>query len=338
MIPLSVLDLSPVPQGADPGQALRNSRDLARHAEAWGYRRFWMAEHHNMTGIASAATAVALGFVAEATSSIRLGAGGIMLPNHAPLVIAEQFGTLASLYPGRVDLGLGRAPGSDGITARALRRDPMSADSFPRDVLELQHYFEAAKPGQAVRAVPGEGLQVPLYILGSSLFGAQLAAALGLPYAFASHFAPAQMRQALDIYRRDFKPSAQLGHPYVILGVGIFAADTDAEARRLFTSVQQQFINLRRGTPGKLQPPIEDPNHRWEPQEQSVLEQTLSASLVGSPETVARDFEAFVLAHRPDEIMATAQIFDHEARLRSFELLAEVGRGRVAAAYRGAGP
>ncbi len=324
MIPLSVLDLSPVPEGSDPGRALRNSRDLARHAEAWGFNRFWMAEHHNMVGIASAATAVAIGFVAEGTSTIRLGAGGIMLPNHSPLLIAEQFGTLASLYPGRIDLGLGRAPGSDGLTARALRRDPMAADAFPRDVMELQHYFQPAQPGQSVRAVPGEGLDVPLWILGSSLFGAQLAAALGLPYAFASHFAPAQMRQAVEIYRREFRPSAQLDSPYVMLGLGVCAADTDAEARRLFTTVQQQFLNLRRGTPGKMQPPIEDPNHEWHPQERFVLDQALSASVVGSPETVRRDLQAFILTHRPDEILATAMIFDHQARLRSFEILAEV--------------
>ncbi len=325
MVPMSVLDLSPVPQNCDIGQALRNSRDLARHAERWGYHRFWMAEHHNMPGIASAATSVVIGFVAEATSTIRVGAGGVMLPNHSPLVIAEQFGTLAALYPGRIDLGLGRAPGSDGLTARALRRDLGAADTFPQDVLELQHYFAPARPGQAVKAVPGEGLEVPLWILGSSLFGAQLAAALGLPFAFASHFAPVQLTSALDIYRRQFRPSDQLERPHVMLGLGVVAAETDGEARRLFTSVEQQFINLRRGMPGKLQPPIEDPDHRWAPEEAFVLQQTLSAAVVGGPETVRRGIEAFCAAHRPDELMIASQIYDHGARLRSFEILADVG-------------
>ncbi len=338
MIPLSILDLSPIPQGFEAGQALRNTRDLARHAERWGYHRYWLAEHHNMPGIASAATAVVIGYVADGTSSIRVGAGGIMLPNHSPLVIAEQFGTLEALFPGRIDLGLGRAPGSDGITARALRRDPSSADTFPQDVIELQHYFQRPVPGQAVQAVPGAGLEVPLWILGSSLFGAQLAAALGLPYAFASHFAPAQMRPAIDIYRKQFRPAAQLARPYVMLGLNVFAAETDAEARRLFTSVQQQFINLRRGMPGKLQPPIEDPNHVWEAQDQFILGQALSQSVVGSPDTVRQGLESFVLTHKPDELMVTAQIYDHRARLRSFEVLAGVrdaiaaGEARVTAA------
>ena len=338
MIPFSVLDLSPVPEGSDPGQALRNSRDLAQRAERWGFHRYWMAEHHNMVGIASAATAVALGFVAEGTSTIRVGAGGIMLPNHAPLVVAEQFGTLASLYPGRIDLGLGRAPGSDGLTMRAMRRDPTAADTFPRDVLELQHYFEPAELGQPVRAVPGEGLRVPLWILGSSLFGAQLAAMLGLPYAFASHFAPAQMRTAIDIYRREFRPSAQLRAPYVALGLNVCAAETDAEARRLFTSLERQFINLRRGTPGRLQPPVDDPAHRWEPGERLMLDGAVSAAVVGSRESVRNGLETFVRANRPDEIIATAMIFDHQARLRSFEILSEVredmnaAEGRVTSA------
>ena len=330
MIPLSILDLSPVPQGSHAGQALRNTRDLARHAERWGYNRYWLAEHHNMTGIASAATAVVIGYVADGTSTIRVGAGGVMLPNHSPLVIAEQFGTLEALFPGRIDLGLGRAPGSDGITARALRRDPTSADTFPQDVLELQHYFQAPRPGQPVQAVPGAGLNVPLWILGSSLFGAQLAAALGLPYAFASHFAPAQMSSAVELYRKQFRPSAQADQPYVMLGLNVFAAETDAEARRLFTSVQQQFINLRRGMPGKLQPPIEDPDHVWDPRDQFILQQALSESVVGSPETVRKGLESFILAHKPDEIMVTAQIYDHRARLRSFELLAGV-RAAIAA-------
>lgn len=331
MIPLSILDLSPVPQGSEAGQALRNTRDLAQHAERWGYSRYWLAEHHNMVGIASAATSVVIGYVADGTSTIRVGAGGIMLPNHSPLVIAEQFGTLEALFPGRIDLGLGRAPGSDGITARALRRDLTGSDTFPQDVLELQHYFEPTSPGQAVQAVPGAGLRVPLWILGSSLFGAQLAAALGLPYAFASHFAPAQMRPAIDIYRKQFRPSAQLAEPYVMLGLNVFVADTDLEARRLFTSVQQQFINLRRGTPGKLQPPIEDPDHAWGPSDRFLLDQALSLAVVGSPETVRQGLDGFVLAHKPDELMVTAQIYDHQARLKSFELLAEV-RDAIAAA------
>lgn len=331
MVPLSILDLSPVPQGSDAGQALRNTRDLARHAERWGYNRYWLAEHHNMVGIASAATSVVIGYVAEGTSTIRVGAGGVMLPNHSPLVIAEQFGTLAALFPGRIDLGLGRAPGSDGITARALRRDLTTADTFPQDVLELQHYFEPAAPGQAVQAVPGAGLDVPLWILGSSLFGAQLAAALGLPYAFASHFAPAQMRPAVEIYRRQFRPSAQLDKPHVMLGLNVFVADTDREAARLFTSVQQQFINLRRGTPGKLQPPIEDPNHVWSPPDRFLLDQALSLAVVGAPDTVRQGLESFLLTHKPDEVMVTAQIYAHAARLTSFELLAGV-RDAIAAA------
>ena len=338
MVPLSILDLSPVPQGMEPGQALRNTRDLARHAEGWGYNRYWLAEHHNMVGIASAATSVVIGYVAEGTSTIRVGAGGVMLPNHSPLVIAEQFGTLAALFPGRIDLGLGRAPGSDGVTARALRRDLTTADTFPQDVMELQHYFEPAAPGQAVQAVPGAGLDVPLWILGSSLFGAQLAAALGLPYAFASHFAPAQMRSAVEIYRRQFRPSAQLDKPYVMLGLNVFVAETDGEARRLFTSVQQQFINLRRGTPGKLQPPIDDPNHAWSASDQFLLDQALSQSVVGAPGTVRQGLESFLLTHKPDEVMVTAQIYEHVARLKSFELLAGVrdamlaGEGRITAA------
>ena len=324
MIPLSILDLSPVPEGSHAGQALRNTRDLARHAERWGYNRYWLAEHHNMTGIASAATSVVIGYVADATSTIRVGAGGIMLPNHAPLVIAEQFGTLEALFPGRIDLGLGRAPGSDGITAQALRRDLSTADTFPQDVLELQHYFRPAEPGQAVQAVPGAGLDVPLWMLGSSLFGAQLAAALGLPYAFASHFAPAQLRPAIEIYRKQFRPSAQRAEPYVMLGLNIVAAETDAEARMLFTSVQQQFINLRRGRPGKLQPPIADPAHVWPAPDQFILGQALGEALVGSADTVHQGLERFILAHRPDELMVTAQIYDHALRLRSYEILAGI--------------
>src|SRR5580693_5352423 len=259
MVPLSVLDLSPITEGGDAGQSLRNSLDLARHVEALGYRRYWMAEHHNLPGIASAATAVALAHVAAGTDRITIGAGGIMLPNHAPLMVAEQFGTLAALHPGRVELGLGRAPGSDQLTMRAMRRAMLGgADNFPQDVVELMGYFEPAEPGQAVQAVPGAGLEVPIWILGSSTYGAQLAAILGLPFAFASHFAPAMMTEALAIYRERFRPSAQLATPYVMLGVNIIAADTDAEARLLFSSLQQSFLNLRRGRPGKLPPPVAD--------------------------------------------------------------------------------
>ena len=324
MIPFSVLDLCPVPDGSDAGTALRNARDLAQHAERWGYGRYWLAEHHNMVGIASAATSVVAGYVAEATSTIRVGAGGIMLPNHAPLAIAEQFGTLATLYPGRIDLGLGRAPGSDGITARALRRNLSDADTFPRDVLELQHYFGPVEPGQPVRAVPGQGLDVPLFILGSSTYGGQLAAALGLPHAFASHFAPAQMRDSAAAYRRDFQPSAQLARPHMMFCLNVTAADTDAEAARLFTSVEQQFINLRLGTPGKLPRPISDPGHAWGPRESMVLRSALSEAIVGSRDTVRRGLDAFVAEHRPDELLITAMVHDHAARLRSFEIVADV--------------
>ncbi len=324
MTPLSVLDLSPVPEGSTAGQALRNSVDLARQAERLGYRRYWMAEHHNMSGIASAATAVALAHAAEATSTIRIGAGGIMLPNHAPLVIAEQFGTLAALHPNRIDLGVGRAPGSDQITARALRRTLAGdVDDFPRDVLELIAYFEPSQPGQAVRATPGEGLRVPVWILGSSLYGAQLAAALGLPYAFASHFAPDALVQALQVYRTRFKPSAFLDKPYVMLGLGVTAADTDAEARRLATSQQQAFARLRSGRPGKLPPPVDDIDAVLTPMERAAVDHALSCAVVGGPETVRRGLQAFAERTGADELMVTAQIFDHAARLRSFEIAAQ---------------
>jgi len=320
---LSVLDLSPITQGADASTAFRNTLDLARHAERWGYHRYWLAEHHNMTGIASAATSVVIGHVAGGTSTIRVGSGGIMLPNHAPLVIAEQFGTLASLYPGRIDLGLGRAPGTDQRTAQALRRTLMGgADSFPDDVLELQSYFRPAVPGQAVRAVPGAGLDVPIWLLGSSLFSAQLAAALGLPFAFASHFAPDHMRSAIDLYRSQFRPSEALARPYVMLGVNVFAADTDAEARRLFTSLQQQFVNLMRGTPGLLQPPVDSMEGRWTELDRARLEHMMSCSFVGAPDTVRQGLEGFLRRTGADELMVTAQIYDHAARLRSFEIVA----------------
>jgi luciferase family oxidoreductase group 1 len=328
MIPLSVLDLSPVPEGSNAGQALRNSIDLARHVEALGYGRYWMAEHHNMAGIASAATSVALAHVAVATSTIRIGAGGIMLPNHAPLLIAEQFGTLAALHPGRIDLGLGRAPGSDQIAARAMRRNlTADVDQFPADVVELMNYFRAAEPGQALQAVPGAGEEVAVWILGSSTYGAQLAAHFGLPYAFASHFAPGQMKDAMAIYRERFRPSERLAAPHVMLGVNIFAADTDAEARRLFSSQQQAFVNLRRGRPGKLPPPIDDFDAGLDHYGRAILADALSCSVVGAPRTVRDGLATLVAATGADELMVTAQIFDHTARKRSFEILAHEAMG-----------
>jgi luciferase family oxidoreductase group 1 len=325
MVPLSVLDLAPIVAGATPADAFRNTLDLARHAERLGYRRYWLAEHHNMPGIASAATAVVMGFVAGGTSTIRVGAGGVMLPNHSPLVIAEQFGTLESLYPGRIDLGLGRAPGTDANTARALRRrNDLDADSFPDDVIELQAYFRDVVPGQMIRAVPGAGLKVPIWLLGSSLFSAQLAAALGLPFAFASHFAPDLLMQALDIYRAQFKPSESLSRPFAMAGIAVFAAETDAEARRLFTSLQQQFINLRRGRPGPVQPPVDTMDGLWTPAERAGVEHSLAYAIVGSRDTVGRSLERFAAETRADEVMVTAQIYDHAARVRSYEIVAEV--------------
>ncbi len=324
MIPFSVLDLAPVTQGSTPAQAFANSLDLARLAERLGYRRYWLAEHHNMPGIASAATAVLIGHIAGGTSTIRVGAGGIMLPNHAPLQVAEQFGTLASLYPDRIDLGLGRAPGTDQPTARALRRYYESADAFPEDVQELLMYFEPAKAGQPVRAVPGAGIEVPVWILGSSLFGARLAAALGLPYAFASHFAPDAMDEALALYRRDFRPSARLAKPHAMLGINVIAAESDAEARRLFTTQQQSFINLRRGMPGLIPPPIDDIENYWTPTEKFGVERALACSVVGDARSVREGLVAFVARHRPDELMITANVFEHALRRRSYELVAGV--------------
>lgn len=324
-IPFSILDLAPVPAGGTVAESFRNTLDLARHAEAWGYRRFWLAEHHNMTGIASAATAVLIGHVADGTESIRVGSGGVMLPNHAPLVIAEQFGTLEALHPGRIDLGVGRAPGTDQLTARALRRHLAGAeDDFPRDVTELLSYFAPARPGQAVRAVPGAGLCVPVWLLGSSLFSAQLAAALGLPFAFASHFAPDYLTQALEVYRSGFRPSKTLAEPYAMPGINVFAADTDAEARRLFTSLRQAFVNLRRGRPGPLPPPLDVAEGDWSETERAGVEHALAYSVVGSPETVRRGLAAFKDFTKADELMVTAQIFEHAARLRSFEIVAGV--------------
>lgn len=324
MIPLSVLDLSPIVAGATAAQALRNSLDLARHAERLGYHRFWLAEHHNMPGIASAATAVVIGHIAGGTSRIRVGAGGIMLPNHSPLVIAEQFGTLESLYPGRIDLGLGRAPGSDRYAMQALRRDPMAGDAFPRDVVELQSYFADADPHARVRAVPGAGLHVPLWILGSSTFGAQLAAMLGLPFAFASHFAPDQMVAALDLYRGGFVPSSTLERPCVMMGVGIVAADTDAEAQRLATSLHQQFLALQRGHPVQLQPPVDSMDGLWSPLEQAHVEHTLRQAIVGGPDTVRKRLEEFIDITGADELMITAHIHDHAARVRSYEIVRSI--------------
>jgi luciferase family oxidoreductase group 1 len=331
MIPFSILDLAPVTAGSDAAQAFRNTLDLARLGERLGYRRYWLAEHHNMPGIASAATAVLIGHVAGGTSTIRVGAGGIMLPNHAPLQVAEAFGTLASLYPGRIDLGLGRAPGTDQPTAKALRRYFDSADAFPQDVLELLAYFEPAVPGQQVRAVPGAGIEVPVWLLGSSLFSATLSARLGLPFAFASHFAPDAMDEALTLYRRDFRPSARLSQPYAMLGINVVAADSDAEARRLFTTQQQSFINLRRGRPGLIPPPIDDIETYWTPPEKLMVERALACAVVGAADTLQDGIEAFIARHQPDELLITANVFEHAARRHSFEIAAAT-RARLMAA------
>ena len=322
-IPYSLLDLAPVCEGSTPAQAFANSLDLARHAEALGFTRYWLAEHHNMPGIASAATALLIGHIAGGTSTLRVGAGGVMLPNHAPLQVAEQFGTLASLYPGRIDLGLGRAPGTDQATLQALRRHYAGAEAFPSDVMELLRYFEPVQPGQPVQAVPGAGLEVPVWILGSSLFGAQLAAALGLPYAFASHFAPAAMSEALALYHRDFKPSRRLRAPYAMLALNVVAADTRAQAQRLFTTQQQAFVRLRRGAPGLVPPPVDDIEAFWTPAEKAMVEQALACAVVGDAADVREGIADFARRHRPDELMLTANIFDHGARLHSFALAAQ---------------
>lgn len=331
MIPFSVLDLSPIVEGGSAGQSLRASRDLALAAERLGFQRYWLAEHHNMTGIASAATAVALAFVGQGTSTIRLGAGGVMLPNHAPLIIAEQFGTLEALYPGRVDLGVGRAPGTDQLTARALRRNLAGGvDQFPQDVMELMGFLDDPQPQQAIRAVPGSGSKVPVWILGSSLYGAQLAAALGLPFAFASHFAPAMLDQAAQIYRQQFTPSHYGERPHLMLGLNLVAGETDMEAKFLFTSLQQAFVNLHRGRPGPLPPPIDD---RHDELAATVAPGSpLSKAVVGGPDTVRAGLEAFVARHRPDEIILTAQIFDQAKRIRSLEIASHARAGLSAAA------
>lgn len=324
-VPLSVLDLAPVPQGADPAQAFKSSLELAQHAEKWGYQRYWMAEHHNMTGIASAATSVLLGYIAGGTKTIRVGSGGVMLPNHSPLVIAEQFGTLATLYPNRVDLGLGRAPGTDQRTMIALRRHLSGeVDNFPKDVQELQLYFGEVQPQQAVQAVPGQGLHVPIWLLGSSLYSAQLAAALGLPFAFASHFAPDMLYQALAIYRSKFQPSEQLEKPYAMVCINAIGADTDEEARRMFTSNQQQFINLRRGVPGKLPAPVDNIESLWSASERFGVDNALRMSVVGNKDTLRQGLQSILRETEADELMINGQIFDQQARLRSFEIVSEL--------------
>jgi luciferase family oxidoreductase group 1 len=325
VIPFSVLDLAPIIEGGDAALAFHNARDLARHAEGWGYGRYWLAEHHNMPGIASAATSIAIAHVAAGTSTIRVGAGGIMLPNHAPLVIAEQFGTLDALFPGRIDLGLGRAPGTDPLTARALRRTLAGdADAFPDDVQELLEYFRPERPGQRVRAVPGAGAAVSVWILGSSLFGAELAGVLGLPYAFASHFAPRYLMQAIDVYRRCFRPSERLQKPYLMLGVNVVAADSDDGARHLLTSLQQAFVNLRSGRPTPLPPPVAGFAERLAPEQAAMLEDVLACAAIGSPASVSRRLQDLVARTGADELILTSQIHDHAARLRSFEIAAEV--------------
>ncbi len=325
-IPYSVLDLSPIVVDSSASDAFRNTLDLARHAESWGYNRYWMAEHHNMTGIGSAATSVLIGHVAGGTSTIRVGAGGIMLPNHAPLVIAEQFGTLATLYPDRIDLGLGRAPGTDMATARALRRTLDSGEGFPQDVLELIGYFQDAQPGQAVRAVPGAGTHVPVWILGSSLYGAQLAAHLGLPYAFASHFAPDALDQAVAIYRETFCPSEHLARPHFMLAVNVFAAASDEEGLYMKSSMQQSFANLRSGRPGPLPRPVEDIAAHLNPAMKTMVDQALACSAHGSPDTVRRKIVELLSRYQPDELILNGQIHDHDARLRSFEIAAGIMR------------
>ncbi len=329
MVALSILDLVPVVEGKTPADAFANTKDLAQHAERWGYQRYWVAEHHNMVGIASAATSVVIGFIAAHTSTIRVGAGGIMLPNHSPLIIAEQFGTLESLYPGRIDLGLGRAPGTDRATSQAMRRESMASDHFPDDVLELQSYFGPSEPDQAIQAVPGAGLNVPLWILGSSLYGAQLAAAFGLPYAFASHFAPDALDHALALYKAQFRPSEQMAKPHAMAGVNVVLADSDAEANYHFSSIQQRFTDMVRGKRGYLKPPIDDIESYWSREEKIHASRMLACSFVGSPDTVKRKLDAFVASTGVDELMVASALFDHQARLRSYELLAELNEHAI---------
>ena len=326
-IPFSILDISPIPQGFTAGDALRNSLDVAQHAEKWGYTRYWVAEHDNMTGNASSATAVLIGYIAGGTSHIRVGSGGVMLPNHAPLVIAEQFGTLESLYPGRIELGLGRAPGTDQMTARALRRDLLGSDDrFPQDVRELQYYFGPLQEGQSVKAIPGMDTNVPIWILGSSLYGAQLAAHFGLPYAFASHFAPDQLLEAMKIYRELYKPSARHPKPYCAFVMNVVAADTDEEAQHLFTTLQQNVVRMRRNTRGQLPPPIADINDFCEPYERAAADHTLQVSVVGSQETIEKGMRHWLNATGADELIFTGQIHNHQARLKSFEIAAQAAK------------
>lgn len=330
-IPYSILDLSPVVEGGTPGDSLQNTLDLAQHAEKWGYNRYWLAEHHNMPGIASSATAVAIGYVAAGTSTIRVGSGGVMLPNHAPLVIAEQFGTLESLFPGRIDLGLGRAPGTDQLTAHALRRDRRNdGHDFPEQLAELRAFFEPSlEPGtKYVRAIPGEGLHIPIWLLGSSGFSAQLAAQLGLPFSFASHFSPEYTLTALDLYRSYFRPSDILQKPYAMLGVNVVAADTDKEAEFLATSMQQQFLSLIRNNPGKLQPPVEDMDALSSEYEKSLLAQRTKTTFVGSRDTVKKKLEAFLLETQADELIINCQVYGHAARLHSYQIIADIFRSK----------
>lgn len=328
MIPLSILDLAPIVEGSDAAASLRHSRDLAQHAEVWGYKRFWLAEHHNMDGVASSATAVLIAHVAAGTKSIRVGSGGIMLPNHAPLVIAEQFGTLATLFPGRIDLGLGRAPGTDQLTARALRRHLHSdaEDGFPQDVMELIGYLEPPQPGARVRAIPGVGTQVPVWILGSSLYGAQLAAYLGLPYSFASHFAPDLLEHALEVYRSTYRPSPRWPEPHAMVGVNVVAADSDAEAARLLTSIQQRFLGMQRGVRGPLPKPVDSMDPLWSEREREGVMGMLAATASGGPDKVRRELQAIIDRTRADELIVAGAIHDHAARLRSYELLAQIAQ------------
>jgi luciferase family oxidoreductase group 1 len=325
MIRFSILDLCPIPEGGTAADAFRHSLDLAQHAEDWGYHRFWLAEHHNMPGVASAATSVVIAHVAGGTKKIRVGSGGVMLPNHNPLAIAEQFGTLATLFPDRIDLGLGRSFGTDMLTARALRRDaPASADQYQQDIIELQDYFRPAQPGQKICSVPGAGLNVPVWLLGSSIFSAQLAAQLGLPFAFASHVAPTELMRALSLYRSQFKPSEQLDRPYAMTSINCIAADTDSQARRLFTSVQQTVVNLHRGTPRQIQPPIDDIDAYCSPTEKAFIDQALARAIVGSPESVGRGLRDFIADIQVDELIISANIYEHAARLKSFAIIAEI--------------
>jgi len=324
-LPYSILDLATVIEGKTPADTFKNSVDLAQHVEKWGFHRYWLAEHHNMISVASSATSVVIGHIANHTKTIRVGSGGIMLPNHSPLIIAEQFGTLESLFPGRIDLGLGRAPGTDQVTAMAIRGERFSGvNDFPKDILRLQRYFSAENSTSAVRAIPGEGLDIPIWILGSSTDSAHLAAAMGLPYAFASHFAPAQLLNAIKIYREEFKPSQYLDKPYILACVNVVAADTDAEAEKLVTSLYQLFRGIVTGKRMLLQPPVDSMEDIWDEFEEAQASQMLACTFVGSKDTIKADLQRFIDQTQVDEIMASSHIYDHRARLRSYELMAEV--------------